>query len=90
MHPTIPPRLHVLFARDRAEALILRRGPSHRACTIGWDRATDRFRVGQWLNGRIYPLIPTALNFDSSKIKDSLAIAAAAPLGAEYQRTFRG
>jgi len=35
-------------------------------------------------------VIPKALNFDSSKFKASAALAAAAPLGAEYQRTFRG
>jgi len=35
-------------------------------------------------------IILKALNFDSSKFKASAALAAAAPLGAEYQRTFKG
>lgn len=54
MKKAIPPRLHGLLARDSTAALLIRRGPTRYACTIGWDRATDRFRVGQWLHGRIY------------------------------------
>lgn len=49
-----PPRIHILFAREADFALILRRGPSKTACTIGWDRGTNTFQVGQWINGRIY------------------------------------
>lgn len=37
-------------------AVIVRRGPSHRVCTIGWNRETDEFTIGQWLKGRICPL----------------------------------
>ncbi len=47
-------RVHVLLARDAPTGLIIRRGPSKWACTIGWDRDTDTFAVGQWLHGRIY------------------------------------
>lgn len=49
-----PPRLHVLLAREAKTGVIIRRGPSKQVCTIGWDRANDRFKIGQWLNGRIY------------------------------------
>jgi len=52
--PTLPPRLHVLLARDAPVGLVLRRGPSKAVCAIGWDRKRDRFEVGQWLRGRIY------------------------------------
>ena len=49
-----PARLHVLLAREAATALVIRRGPSRHTAVIGWDRATDRFELGQWLYGRIY------------------------------------
>lgn len=48
------PRLHVLLARDSPAAVVLRRGPSEAVASIGWDRTTDRFALGQWLRGRIY------------------------------------
>src|SRR5688572_2426031 len=51
---TFPARLHVLLAREAAYAIVFRRGPSKEVCTIGWNRATDEFSVGQWLKGRIY------------------------------------
>jgi hypothetical protein len=50
----IAPRLHVLLARDKPVGLVIRRGPSKQVATIGWDRRSDRFQVGQWLKGRIY------------------------------------
>jgi hypothetical protein len=50
----VPPRIHILFARETDFALILRRGPSKSVCAIGWDRGTNTFQVGQWINGRIY------------------------------------
>ncbi len=53
-HADIPPRLHVLLSRDGRSALVIRRGPSKRVCTFGWDRTRDEFSVGQWLYGRIY------------------------------------
>ncbi|HEY1710592.1 MAG TPA: hypothetical protein VGG10_20145 [Rhizomicrobium sp.] len=49
-----PARLHVLLARESPMALIIRRGPAKAVCTIRWDRSRDTFRIGQWLNGRIY------------------------------------
>lgn len=49
-----PARLHGLLARDSPMAVVIRRGPSHHVCTIGWDRTTDTFAEGQWLRGRIY------------------------------------
>lgn len=54
MPSTIPPRLHVLLARQGFGALVLRRGPSKTTCAIGWDRQNDTFKVGQWVRARIY------------------------------------
>lgn len=51
---TFPPRLHVLLASRSDSAVILRRGPSKRVCSILWNRRNDTFSVGQWLHGRIY------------------------------------
>ncbi|HEX8549935.1 MAG TPA: hypothetical protein VF681_00130 [Abditibacteriaceae bacterium] len=51
---TFPARLHVLLARDARYGVIIRRGPSKRVCTIGWNREDDSFTPGQWLKGRIY------------------------------------
>ena len=51
---SFPARLHVLLARGAPTAVVIRRGPSDRVCTIGWDRKTDTFDLGQWLHGRIY------------------------------------
>jgi hypothetical protein len=50
----VPPRLHVLTARDCAQAVVLRRGPAGRTATVGWNRQDDSFTPGQWLKGRIY------------------------------------
>lgn len=50
-HP--PPRLFALLAHDAPGAVVFRRGPGRVVCSVGWDRATDTFRVGQWLKGRI-------------------------------------
>lgn len=54
MSRIIPPRLHVLFARDSSLAVVIRRGPTRHTALIGWDRKNDRFTLGQWLYGRIY------------------------------------
>lgn len=51
---TAPARLHVLLARQSPVGLVLRRGPAKSVCTIGWNRETDEFQLGQWLRGRIY------------------------------------
>ena len=50
----VPPRLHVLLARASRKAVVIRRGPSRHTAVVGWDRSRDRFRLGQWLYGRIY------------------------------------
>jgi len=50
----MPPRLHVLLARDSKSAVVIRRGPTRHTAVIGWDRESDRFALGQWLYGRIY------------------------------------
>ncbi|WP_298429797.1 hypothetical protein [uncultured Jannaschia sp.] len=49
------PRLLVLTATDSHHAVVLRRGPSHRAASWGWNRATGAITFGQWLDGRIFP-----------------------------------
>jgi hypothetical protein len=49
-----PCRLFVLMATKGPRAVVIRRGPSRRVCTVGWDRATDTFTTGQWLKGRLY------------------------------------
>jgi hypothetical protein len=54
MEEKFPPRLHVVFAREKPYAVVFRRGPSRRVCTFYWDRKKDTFRVGQCLKGRIY------------------------------------
>ncbi|MFZ5557521.1 MAG: hypothetical protein ACOZDY_12520 [Pseudomonadota bacterium] len=54
MAAAFPARLHVLLARDAPTAVVIRRGPARHVAVIGWDREHDRFRVGQWLYGRIY------------------------------------
>ncbi len=48
------PHLHVLLASDAPVGLVMRRGPSKFVCTIGWNRRTDQFTIGQWLKGRVY------------------------------------
>jgi hypothetical protein len=48
------PRIHVLMARKAPLALVIRRGPSKQVATLLWDRTRDRFKLGQWLKGRMY------------------------------------
>ncbi|SHL54300.1 hypothetical protein SAMN05444414_11841 [Roseovarius marisflavi] len=52
MVPTI--KLHLFFARDNSRAVILRQGPSKRYRMILWDRQTNRFEDGQWLDHKVY------------------------------------
>ncbi len=54
MTDSFPARLHVIFAREKALAVVFRRGPSKYVGTFLWDREKDSFQQGQWLNGRIY------------------------------------
>lgn len=49
-----PARLHVLIARKANYAVVIRRGPSDKVCTIGWEMRKNKFSLGQWLKGRIY------------------------------------
>lgn len=49
-----PARLHVLLSKDMDKGVVLRRGPSKQVCTVAWNRREDRFRLGQWLKGRIF------------------------------------
>lgn len=50
----MPPRLHVLLAKDAPVGVVIRRGPSDRVATVLWHRQRDTFEVGQWLKGRLY------------------------------------
>lgn len=43
-----------MLASEASLGLVIRRGPSKRVATFLWARETDQFRLGQWLNGRIY------------------------------------
>lgn len=49
-----PARLHVLLARKAKVGLVIRRGPAKSVCTVLWDRARNKFKLGQWMRGRIY------------------------------------
>jgi hypothetical protein len=49
-----PARLHVLLARDAKVGLVIRRGPSKSVCTVLWNRTSNKFKLGQWMRGRIY------------------------------------
>ncbi|MET0732750.1 MAG: hypothetical protein ABW054_06735 [Casimicrobiaceae bacterium] len=50
----VPPRLHVLLARDAPTAVVIRRGPTRHTAVVGWNRRDDSVKPGQWLHGRIY------------------------------------
>lgn len=54
MKEQYPARLHAVFAKDQPYAVVFRRGPSKRVCSLLWDRSKDTFKLGQWLIGRIY------------------------------------
>lgn len=51
---SFPARLHVILARDSAQAIVIRRGPVKQVAVIGWDRKRDEFTLGQWFKGHIY------------------------------------
>ena len=48
------PRIHVLTATQADTAVVLRRGPTDVVASIGWNRRTDEFEMGQWVRGRMY------------------------------------
>lgn len=50
----MPPRLYGYLAADAPYGVILLRGAARSGCTIGWDRATDTFTMGQWVRARVY------------------------------------
>ncbi len=50
----IPARLHILLAKDTKVGLVIRRGPSKSVCTVLWNRDRDKFKLGQWMRGRVY------------------------------------
>ena len=54
MPVAFPARLHILLASNAPVGVVFRRGPVNAVCTVGWNRATDQFELGQWLRGRIY------------------------------------
>ncbi len=47
-------RLHLFFATENDQALILRRAGRTLYNLIGWDRATDTFTEGQWIGKSIW------------------------------------
>ena len=49
MEESYPARLHVVFAKSSANAVVFRRGPSKSVCTLRWNRKKDTFELGQWL-----------------------------------------
>lgn len=54
--PTVPVRLHVLLAQDAPSAVVVLRGRDKQTALIGWNRLTDEFTLGQWMQGRLYEL----------------------------------
>lgn len=50
------PRLHAFLASDKNIGIVLRRGPAKRVAIFLWDVSKDRFQLGQWLKGKIYPM----------------------------------
>ena len=47
-------RLHLYFARETPDAVILRQGPNKVFRMIRWNRDTDAFEDGQWMRHKIY------------------------------------
>lgn len=52
----VPPRIHVIVARQAPVAVVFRRGPSKLATTFLWDLESNSVTIGQWFKGRIYSL----------------------------------
>ena len=50
-----PARLHAILAREADKAVVFRRGPSNKTAILEWDLQTDRFKLGQWFYGSLYP-----------------------------------
>ena len=47
-------RLHLFHAREAAQTVILRQGPTRLWRMILWDREADSFQDGQWLKHKVY------------------------------------
>jgi len=45
--------LHAILATESPMAILIKRGPGRCSGTIGWDRRSDSFEVGQWIKQRI-------------------------------------
>ncbi len=50
----VPPRIHVVLARESDAGIVIARVRTQEDCTIG-GTGRDRFEVGQWLRARLYP-----------------------------------
>ncbi len=48
-----PPRTRALLARESPQAILICRCRARQVATVGWDRETDRFTIGQWLKGQL-------------------------------------
>lgn len=57
MARTPPPRLHLLLAQEAPVGVIIRRGPTRRWTTFGWDVRSDRITTGDVLHGGMAPEI---------------------------------
>lgn len=49
-----PCRISLVFAREAAVAVVLRRGPSKLVKVLKWSTGDDEIEDGQWLRGGIY------------------------------------
>ncbi|MEM7008996.1 MAG: hypothetical protein AAF462_07675 [Thermodesulfobacteriota bacterium] len=47
-------RLYAILARNAANGVIFRRGPTAQVLLIKWNLNSDTFELGQWFKGRIY------------------------------------
>lgn len=48
-------RIHAILAREADKAVVFRRGPSNKTAVFGWDLREDKFKLGQWFVGSVYP-----------------------------------
>ena len=51
----IPARIHAILARAADKAVVFRRGPSSKTAILEWDLKADKFKLGQWFYGSLYP-----------------------------------
>ena len=55
MSQPVPPRLHIILAREASKAVVIRRGPTDWCRLSLWHTDADIFEHGQWFKGKIYP-----------------------------------